>query len=149
VIWALFATSLIYCRRDRSFLRPRRLLGIGATRRAPDEEASVPFVPAFPRRRDPGALALGFGFFCVRLRDLFRDARWPRPDRVAICFKRKRVTGGEQGMRRSLPSFDLDPRAAVGRRLRTAEYFYFLTLLWSPSVSGRSGASWLASSGAC
>ena len=96
---------------------------------------AVPARVAGGGARSPGACALVFGFFCVRLTRIyfamltlaFAQIVW------AICFKWNEVTGGEQGMPDiPYPSFDwLERVAAVVPFLggyRTSEYFYFLTL---------------------
>ena len=93
----------------------------------------LPFVLAFPAAGVlAGAAALGFGFFCVRLTRIyfamltlaFAQIVW------AICFKWNEVTGGEQGMPEiPYPNFDWIPSLPLVGGWRTAEYFYFLTLL--------------------
>jgi branched-chain amino acid transport system permease protein len=79
-----------------------------------------------------GGLALVFGFFCVRLTRIyfamltlaFAQIVW------AICFKWNEVTGGEQGMPEiPYPSFDWISGLPLVGGWRTAEYFYFLTLV--------------------
>jgi branched-chain amino acid transport system permease protein len=83
-----------------------------------------------------GALALVFGFFCVRLTRIyfamltlaFAQIVW------AICFKWNEVTGGEQGMPEiPYPSFEWVERVAAWVPMvggyRTSEYFYFLSLI--------------------
>ena len=73
-----------------------------------------------------------FGFFCVRLTRIyfamltlaFAQIVW------AICFKWNEVTGGEQGMPEiPYPSFDWISGLPLVGGWRTAEYFYFLTLV--------------------
>jgi branched-chain amino acid transport system permease protein len=100
------------------------------------KQLGVPFVLAFPAAGVlAGAFALVFGFFCVRLTRIyfamltlaFAQIVW------AICFKWNEVTGGEQGMPEiPYPDFGwLDRLSAVPviGGWRTAEYFYFLSLL--------------------
>jgi branched-chain amino acid transport system permease protein len=97
------------------------------------KKLSVPFVLAFPAAGLlAGALAVVFGFFCVRLTRIyfamltlaFAQIVW------AICFKWNEVTGGEQGMPEiPYPSFDWIAELPLVGGWRTAEYFYFLTLV--------------------
>jgi branched-chain amino acid transport system permease protein len=100
------------------------------------KKLAVPFVLAFPAAGLlAGGFALVFGFFCVRLTRIyfamltlaFAQIVW------AICFKWNEVTGGEQGMPEiPYPDFAwLDRLSAVPLvgGWRTAEYFYFLTLV--------------------
>src|SRR5437764_11052750 len=95
--------------------------------------AGVPFWAAFPAA---GLIAAGFGaafgFFCVRLTTIyfamltlaFAQIVW------AICFKWNEVTGGEQGMPDiPYPGFDWIAGLPLIGGWRTAEYFYFLTLV--------------------
>ena len=92
----------------------------------------VPFMLAFPAAGLAAALAaLVFGFFCVRLSQIyfamltlaFSQIVW------AICFKWDAVTGGDQG----LPDIPYPDLAWIGALpglddLGTADRFYLLTL---------------------
>jgi branched-chain amino acid transport system permease protein len=136
VIWALFATSLNLLVGVTGLVSfgHAAYFGIGAyTTGLLMKKLSVPFVLAFPAAGVlAGAFALLFGFFCVRLTRIyfamltlaFAQIVW------AICFKWNEVTGGEQGMPEvPYPSFDwLSDLPLVGG-WRTAEYYYFLTLV--------------------
>jgi branched-chain amino acid transport system permease protein len=139
VIWALFATSLNLLVGYTGLVSfgHAAYFGIGAyTTGLLMKKLAVPFVLAFPAAGVlAGAFALVFGFFCVRLTRIyfamltlaFAQIVW------AICFKWNEVTGGEQGMPEiPYPDFGWLERLAsvplVGG-WRTAEYFYFLTLL--------------------
>src|SRR5262249_47566393 len=101
------------------------------------KKAGVSFLLAFPAGGLLAALfALVFGFFCVRLTRIyfamltlaFAQIVW------AICFKWNEVTGGEQGMP-DIPYPDFAWLERLGDAVpllggwRTAEYFYFLTLV--------------------
>jgi branched-chain amino acid transport system permease protein len=136
VIWALFATSLNLLVGVTGLVSfgHAAYFGIGAyTTGLLMKKLAVPFVLAFPAAGLlAGGLALVFGFFCVRLTRIyfamltlaFAQIVW------AICFKWNEVTGGEQGMP-EIPYPDFDRIAALPLigGWRTAEYFYFLTLL--------------------
>jgi branched-chain amino acid transport system permease protein len=138
-IWALFATSLNLLVGYTGLVSfgHAAYFGIGAyTTGLLMKQLGVPFVLAFPAAGVlAGAFALVFGFFCVRLTRIyfamltlaFAQIVW------AICFKWNEVTGGEQGMPEiPYPDFGwLDRLAAVPviGGWRTAEYFYFLSLL--------------------
>ena len=135
-IWALFATSLNLLVGVTGLVSfgHAAYFGIGAyTAGLLMKQLAVPFALAFPAAGLlAGALALVFGFFCVRLTRIyfamltlaFAQIVW------AICFKWNEVTGGEQGMPEiPYPDFDrFAPLPLIGG-WRTAEYFYFLTLL--------------------
>jgi branched-chain amino acid transport system permease protein len=138
-IWALFATSLNLLVGYTGLVSfgHAAYFGIGAyTTGLLMKQLGVPFVLAFPAAGVlAGAFALVFGFFCVRLTRIyfamltlaFAQIVW------AICFKWNEVTGGEQGMPEiPYPDFGwLDRLSAVPviGGWRTAEYFYFLSLL--------------------
>jgi branched-chain amino acid transport system permease protein len=135
-IWALFATSLNLLVGVTGLVSfgHAAYFGIGAyTTGLLMKKAGVSFLLAFPAAGVlAGAFALGFGFFCVRLTRIyfamltlaFAQIVW------AICFKWNEVTGGEQGMP-EIPYPDFDRVAALPLigGWRTAEYFYFLTLI--------------------
>jgi branched-chain amino acid transport system permease protein len=135
-IWALFATSLNLLVGVTGLVSfgHAAYFGIGAyTTGWLMKKAGVSFLLAFPAAGVlAGAFALGFGFFCVRLTRIyfamltlaFAQIVW------AICFKWNEVTGGEQGMP-EIPYPDFDRVAALPLigGWRTAEYFYFLTLI--------------------
>ena len=136
VIWALFATSLNLLVGVTGLVSfgHAAYFGIGAyTTGLLMKKLSVPFVLAFPAAGVlAGAFALLFGFFCVRLTRIyfamltlaFAQIVW------AICFKWNEVTGGEQGMPEiPYPSFDWINGLPLVGGWRTAEYFYFLTLV--------------------
>ena len=140
VIWALFATSLNLLVGYTGLVSfgHAAYFGIGAyTTGLLMKKLAVPFVLAFPAAGLlAGAFALVFGFFCVRLTRIyfamltlaFAQIVW------AICFKWNEVTGGEQGMPEiPYPDFAWAERAGAVVPLlggwRTAEYFYFLTLI--------------------
>jgi branched-chain amino acid transport system permease protein len=136
VIWALFATSLNLLVGVTGLVSfgHAAYFGIGAyTTGILMKQAGVPFVLAFPAAGVlAGALALAFGFFCVRLTRIyfamltlaFAQIVW------AICFKWNEVTGGEQGMPEiPYPSFEWIPSWPLIGGWRTAEYFYFLTVV--------------------
>jgi branched-chain amino acid transport system permease protein len=136
VIWALFATSLNLLVGVTGLVSfgHAAYFGVGAyTTGLLMKKVGVPFVLAFPAAGLlAGALALVFGFFCVRLTRIyfamltlaFAQIVW------AICFKWNEVTGGEQGMPEiPYPSFDWLTDLPVVGGWRTAEYFYFLTLV--------------------
>jgi branched-chain amino acid transport system permease protein len=138
-IWALFATSLNLLVGYTGLVSfgHAAYFGIGAyTTGILMKKLAVPFVIAFPAAGVlAGAFALVFGFFCVRLTRIyfamltlaFAQIVW------AICFKWNEVTGGEQGMPEiPYPDFGwLDRVSAlpVIGGWRTAEYFYFTSLL--------------------
>jgi branched-chain amino acid transport system permease protein len=139
-IWALFATSLnllvgytglVSFGHAAYFAVGAYVTGILL------KYGGAPFLPALAAGAGAaGACALVFGFFCVRLTRIyfamltlaFAQVVW------AICFKWNSVTGGEQGMPEiPYPSFDwVEGAAAVVPAVggwRTAEYYYFTTLL--------------------
>src|SRR5262249_1502374 len=100
------------------------------------KKLALPFVLAWPAAGVFGAaFALVFGFFCVRLTRIyfamltlaFAQIVW------AICFKWNELTGGEQGMPEiPYPDFGWLERLGASVPLlswRTAEYFYFLTVV--------------------
>jgi branched-chain amino acid transport system permease protein len=139
-IWALFATSLNLLVGYTGLVSfgHAAYFGIGAyTTGILMKQLGVPFAIAFPAAGVlAGAIALLFGFFCVRLTRIyfamltlaFAQIVW------AICFKWNEVTGGEQGMPEiPYPSFDWIERVAtwipVLGGYRTSEYFYFLSLV--------------------
>ena len=138
-IWALFATSLNLLVGYTGLVSfgHAAYFGIGAyTTGLLMKKLAVPFVLAFPAAGLlAGAFALVFGFFCVRLTRIyfamltlaFAQIVW------AICFKWNEVTGGEQGMPEiPYPDFGWLERFATVPLVggwRTAEYFYFLTLV--------------------
>jgi branched-chain amino acid transport system permease protein len=136
VIWALFATSLNVLVGVTGLVSfgHAAYFGIGAyTTGLLMKKLALPFLIAFPAAGLlAGAFALVFGFFCVRLTRIyfamltlaFAQIVW------AICFKWNEVTGGEQGMP-EIPYPDFDRIAALPLLggWRTAEYFYFLTLI--------------------
>ena len=136
VIWALFATSLNLLVGVTGLVSfgHAAYFGIGAyTTGLLMKKLAVPFLLALPAAGLlAGAFALVFGFFCVRLTRIyfamltlaFAQIVW------AICFKWNEVTGGEQGMP-EIPYPDFDRIAALPLLggWRTAEYFYFLTLI--------------------
>jgi len=136
VIWALFATSLNLLVGVTGLVSfgHAAYFGIGAyTTGLLMKKLGVPFVLAFPAAGLlAGVFALAFGFFCVRLTRIyfamltlaFAQIVW------AICFKWNEVTGGEQGMPEiPYPSFDWLTDLPLVGGWRTAEYFYFLTLI--------------------
>jgi branched-chain amino acid transport system permease protein len=139
VIWALFATSLNLLVGYTGLVSfgHAAYFGIGAyTTGLLMKKAGLPFLLAFPAAGLlAGVFALVFGFFCVRLTRIyfamltlaFAQIVW------AICFKWNEVTGGEQGMPEiPYPDFAWIERAAAAvpwLSYRTAEYFYFLTLI--------------------
>src|SRR5499426_4767470 len=136
LIWALFATSLNLLVGYTGLVSfgHAAYFGIGAYATGLlMKKAAAPFVLAFPAAGlIAGLSALVFGFFCVRLTRIyfamltlaFAQIVW------AICFKWNEVTGGEQGMP-EIPYPDFDRVAALPLLggWRTAEYFYFLTLI--------------------
>ena len=135
-IWALFATSLNLLVGYTGLVSfgHAAYFGIGAyTTGLLMKKLSVPFLLAFPAAAIvAGAFALLFGFFCVRLTRIyfamltlaFAQIVW------AICFKWNEVTGGEQGMPEiPYPDFDRVSALPLIGGWRTAEYFYFLTLI--------------------
>jgi branched-chain amino acid transport system permease protein len=139
-IWALFATSLNLLVGHTGLVSfgHAAYFGIGAyTTGILMKQLGVPFPLAFPAAGLlAGGIALVFGFFCVRLTRIyfamltlaFAQIVW------AICFKWNEVTGGEQGMPEiPYPDFDWVERVAAVVPLvggyRTAEYFYFLSLV--------------------
>jgi branched-chain amino acid transport system permease protein len=139
-VWALFATSLNLLVGYTGLVSfgHAAYFGIGAyTTGILMKKLAVPFLVAFPAAGVVAALfALVFGFFCVRLTRIyfamltlaFAQIVW------AICFKWNEVTGGEQGMP-DIPYPDFAWAERLGTVVpllggwRTAEYFYFLTLL--------------------
>src|SRR5262245_49738932 len=136
VIWALFATSLNLLVGVTGLVSfgHAAYFGIGAyTTGLLMKKLAVPFLLAFPAAGlVAGAFALLFGFFCVRLTRIyfamltlaFAQIVW------AICFKWNELTGGEQGMPEiPYPSFDWVPALPLVGGWRTAEYFYFLTIV--------------------
>jgi branched-chain amino acid transport system permease protein len=139
VIWALFATSLNVLVGYTGLVSfgHAAYFGIGAyTTGILMKQLGVPFVLAFPAAGVvAGAFGLVFGFFCVRLTRIyfamltlaFAQIVW------AICFKWNEVTGGEQGMPEiPYPDFAwLDRLSGVPLvgGWRTAEYYYFLTVI--------------------
>ena len=139
-IWALFATSLNLLVGYTGLVSfgHAAYFGIGAyTTGVLMKKAGVSFLLAFPAAGAlAAALALVFGFFCVRLTRIyfamltlaFAQIVW------AICFKWNEVTGGEQGMPEiPYPDFGWLERVGAVAPLvggwRTAEYYYFLTLV--------------------
>jgi len=139
-IWALFATSLNLLVGYTGLVSfgHAAYFGIGAyTTGLLMKKLGVPFLLAFPAAGVvAGAFALIFGFFCVRLTRIyfamltlaFAQIVW------AICFKWNEVTGGEQGMPEiPYPDFGWVERLGATVPLvggwRTAEYYYFLTLV--------------------
>jgi len=139
-IWALFATSLNLLVGYTGLVSfgHAAYFGIGAyTTGILMKKLGVPFLLAFPAAGLAAALAaLVFGFFCVRVTRIyfamltlaFAQIVW------AICFKWNEVTGGEQGMPEvPYPDFGWLERAGEIVPLlggwRTAEYFYFTTLV--------------------
>src|SRR5258706_7693032 len=136
VIWALFATSLNLLVGYTGLVSfgHAAYFGIGAYATGLlMKQAGVSFLIAFPAAGVvAGLCALVFGFFCVRLTRIyfamltlaFAPIVW------AICFKWNEVTGGEQGMPEiPYPSFDWISGLPLVGGWRTAEYFYFLTLV--------------------
>src|SRR5437762_10811972 len=139
VIWALFATSLNLLVGYTGLVSfgHAAYFGIGAyTTGLLMKKAGVSFLLAFPAAGAlAGAFALVFGFFCVRLTRIYFAMLTLAFAQIVspICFKWNEVTGGEQG-RPEIPYPDfggLDRFGSVplvgGRR--TAEYYYFLTLI--------------------
>src|SRR5712664_1665796 len=139
VIWALFATSLNLLVGYTGLVSfgHAAYFGIGAYATGLlMTQAGVSFLIAFPAAGVvAGLCALVFGFFCVRLTRIyfamltlaFAQIVW------AICFKWNEVTGGEQG-RPEIPYPDFGWIERLGARLsffewRTAEYYYFLTVV--------------------
>ncbi|MGH7323791.1 MAG: branched-chain amino acid ABC transporter permease [Candidatus Rokuibacteriota bacterium] len=140
VIWALFATSLNLLVGYTGLVSfgHAAYFGIGAyTTGILMKQLGVPFLLAFPTAGAMAALfAAGFGFFCVRLTKIyfamltlaFAQIVW------AICFKWNEVTGGEQGMP-DIPYPDFAWAERLGQTVplvggwRTAEYYYFTTLV--------------------
>ena len=139
-IWALFATSLNLLVGYTGLVSfgHAAYFGIGAyTTGLLMKKLGVPFLLAFPAAGVvAGAFALIFGFFCVRLTRIyfamltlaFAQIVW------AVCFKWDEVTGGEQGMPEiPYPDFGWVERLGATVPLvggwRTAEYYYFLTLV--------------------
>ena len=139
IIWALFATSLNLLVGYTGLVSfgHAAYFGIGAyVTGILMKKLALPFVLAWPAAGVFGAaLALVFGFFCVRLTRIyfamltlaFAQIVW------AICFKWNELTGGEQGMP-EIPYPDFGSIERVGASVpllswRTAEYFYFLTVV--------------------
>ncbi len=139
-IWALFATSLNLLVGYTGLVSfgHAAYFGIGAYATGLlMKKAGLSFVLAFPAAGVlAGAFALVFGFFCVRLTRIyfamltlaFAQIVW------AICFKWNEVTGGEQGMP-EIPYPDFAWLERLGGAVplvggwRTAEYYYFVTLV--------------------
>ncbi len=135
-IWALFATSLNLLVGYTGLVSfgHAAYFGIGAyTAGILMKKLGVSFLIALPAAGLLAALlAAVFGFFCVRLTRIyfamltlaFAQIVW------AICFKWNEVTGGEQGMPEiPYPDFGwLESMPLLGG-WRTAEYFYFVTLV--------------------
>jgi len=139
-VWALFATSLNLLVGYTGLVSfgHAAYFGIGAyTTAILMKKAGVSFLIAFPAAGLVAALfALVFGFFCVRLTRIyfamltlaFAQIVW------AIFFKWNEVTGGEQGLPEiPYPDFGWVDRVAAFLPFlggyRTAEQFYFVTLL--------------------
>src|SRR5215831_10810231 len=139
VIWALFATSLNLLVGYTGLVSfgHAAYFGIGAyTTGLLMKKVGVAFLLAFLAAGVlAGLFALVFGFFCVRLTRIyfamltlaFAQIVW------AICFKWNELTGGEQGMP-EIPYPDFGWLERLGASLpllswRTAEYFYFLTVV--------------------
>jgi len=139
IIWALFATSLNVLVGYTGLVSfgHAAYFGVGAyVTGILMKKLAVPFVLAWPAAGIFGAAcALVFGFFCVRLTRIyfamltlaFAQIVW------AICFKWNELTGGEQGMPEiPYPDFGWLERLGASVPLlgwRTAEYFYFLTVV--------------------
>jgi branched-chain amino acid transport system permease protein len=139
IIWALFATSLNLLVGYTGLVSfgHAAYFGVGAYMTGIlMKKLAVPFLVAWPAAGLAGAVcALVFGFFCVRLTRIyfamltlaFAQIVW------AICFKWNEVTGGEQGMPEiPYPDFGWLERLGASVPLlswRTAEYFYFLTVV--------------------
>ena len=139
IIWALFATSLNVLVGYTGLVSfgHAAYFGVGAyVTGILMKKLAVPFVLAWPAAGIFGAaFALVFGFFCVRLTRIyfamltlaFAQIVW------AICFKWNELTGGEQGMPEiPYPDFGWLERLGASVPLlswRTAEYFYFLTVV--------------------
>jgi branched-chain amino acid transport system permease protein len=139
-IWALFATSLNLLVGYTGLVSfgHAAYFGIGAyTAGILMKKLGVSFLIALPAAGLLAALlAAVFGFFCVRLTRIyfamltlaFAQIVW------AICFKWNEVTGGEQGMP-EIPYPDFAWLEALGKVIpfvggwRTAEYFYFVSLV--------------------
>ena len=139
IIWALFATSLNLLVGYTGLVSfgHAAYFGVGAYATGIlMKKLALPFLLALAGGRDLGAAcALVFGFFCVRLTRIyfamltlaFAQIVW------AICFKWNELTGGEQGMP-EIPYPDFGWLERVGASVpllswRTAEYFYFLTVV--------------------
>ena len=140
IIWALFATSLNLLVGYTGLVSfgHAAYFGVGAyVTGILMKKLALPFVLAWPAAGVFGAAcALVFGFFCVRLTRIyfamltlaFAQIVW------AICFKWNELTGGEQGMPEiPYPDFGWIERVGANVPLlggwRTAEYFYFLTVV--------------------
>jgi branched-chain amino acid transport system permease protein len=139
IIWALFATSLNLLVGYTGLVSfgHAAYFGVGAyVTGILMKTLALPFVLAWPAAGVFGAaFALFFGFFCVRLTRIyfamltlaFAQIVW------AICFKWNELTGGEQGMPEiPYPDFGWLERLGASMPLlswRTAEYFYFLTVV--------------------
>ena len=140
VIWALFATSLNLLVGYTGLVSfgHAAYFGIGAYATGIlMKKLGVSFLLAFPAAGIiAGLFALLFGFFCVRLTRIyfamltlaFAQIVW------AICFKWNELTGGEQGMPEiPYPDFGWIDRVAAFLPFlggyRTAEHFYFVTLV--------------------
>jgi len=139
IIWALFATSLNLLVGYTGLVSfgHAAYFGVGAyVTGILMKKLALPFVLAWPAAGVFGAAcALLFGFFCVRLTRIyfamltlaFAQIVW------AICFKWNELTGGEQGMP-EIPYPDFGWLERLGASVpvlgwRTAEYFYFLTVV--------------------
>jgi len=140
VIWALFATSLNLLVGYTGLVSfgHAAYFGVGAYATGIlMKKLGVSFLLAWPAAGVfAGACAVVFGFFCARLSRIyfamltlaFAQIVW------AICFKWNELTGGEQGMP-EIPYPDFGWIERLGGRLpllggwRTAEYYYFLTLV--------------------
>lgn len=139
-IWALFATSLNLLVGYTGLVSfgHAAYFGVGAyTTSLLMKKLGLPFLLAFPAAGVvAGLMAALFGFFCVRLTKIyfamltlaFAQIVW------AICFKWNEVTGGEQGMPDvPYPDFAWAERLTAALPFlgtyRTAEYYYFLTLV--------------------
>src|SRR5205807_1047882 len=120
------------------------------------KSADAPFLPSLLAAGVmAAACALVFGFFCVRLTRIyfamltlaFAQIVW------AICFKWNELTGGEQGMPEiPYPGFGWLERFGASVPLlggwRTAEYFYFLSVVLIMTLLGGMGTFYGPSVGA-
>ena len=136
LIWALFATSLNLLVGYTGLVSfgHAAYFGIGAyTTGILMKKLGASFLLALPAAGLlAGAIALVFGFFCVRLTRIyfamltlaFAQIVW------AICFKWNEVTGGEQGMPEiPYPSLDWMARLPLLRDLRTSDHFYLVCVV--------------------